>query len=107
MWQIAPSEEESKKLKAYVEGPDRSPADLSSPERFLHVIGQVSAYSPRRHHFYTSSHYGKLSRESIALVQFQSSLLMADVLRQLFSLSGSLQQLLLTFSHISNRSNTL
>ncbi|KAL3144292.1 hypothetical protein ABBQ32_004056 [Trebouxia sp. C0010 RCD-2024] len=39
--QIAPSEEESKKLKAYVEGPDRSLADLSSPERFLYVIGQV------------------------------------------------------------------
>ena len=40
--QIGPSEEESKKLKAYVEGPDKSIADLSSPEQFLHMIGQVS-----------------------------------------------------------------
>ena len=42
MWlQIAPSDEELKKLKAYVEQPDKSLADLSTPEQFLHVIGQV------------------------------------------------------------------
>ncbi len=39
--QIAPSDEETKKLKAYVELPDKSVADLSTPEQFLHLIGQV------------------------------------------------------------------
>ena len=39
--QIAPSDEEVKKLKAYVELPDKSAADLSTPEQFLHVLGQV------------------------------------------------------------------
>ena len=40
--QIAPSDEEMKKLKAYVDLPDKSVADLSTPEVFLHVIGQVT-----------------------------------------------------------------
>ncbi|KAL0042664.1 hypothetical protein WJX79_007254 [Trebouxia sp. C0005] len=39
--QIAPSDEEIKKLKAYVELPDKCVADLSTPEQFLHLIGQV------------------------------------------------------------------
>lgn len=29
-----------------MEGPGKSPADLSSPEQFLHVIGQVSCVCP-------------------------------------------------------------
>lgn len=40
--QIAPSEEETKKLKGYLEQPGRTLADLSTPEQFMHVIGQVS-----------------------------------------------------------------
>jgi len=40
--QMAPSDEETKKLKAYVELPDKSAADLSMPEQFLHLIGQVT-----------------------------------------------------------------
>ncbi|DBA90451.1 TPA: hypothetical protein ACH3X1_003718 [Trebouxia sp. C0004] len=39
--QIAPSDEETKKLQAYVELPDKSVPDLSTPEQFLHLIGQV------------------------------------------------------------------
>ena len=42
MVQIAPSEEETKKLKGYLEQPGKTLADLSTPEQFMHVIGQVS-----------------------------------------------------------------
>lgn len=39
--QIAPTDEELKKLIAFAQAPERSVSDLSSPEQFLHVIGQV------------------------------------------------------------------
>ena len=45
MLQIAPTEEETKKLKGYLEQPGRTLADLSTPEQFMHVIGQVDCCS--------------------------------------------------------------
>ena len=39
--QITPSEEESRKLAGYLDQPGRVLADLSTPEQFMHVIGQV------------------------------------------------------------------
>lgn len=43
--QIAPTEEELKKLKGYLEQPGRVLTDLSTPEQFMHVIGQVRSHA--------------------------------------------------------------
>ncbi len=60
--QIAPSDEETKKLKAYVELPDKSVADLSTPEQFLHLIGQVMPIAFMLHTVYA---YGRCKGRSL------------------------------------------
>ena len=64
--QIAPSDEETKKLKAYVELPDKSVADLSTPEQFLHLIGQVM---PTAFMLHIVDAYGQCKGRSLQTLQ--------------------------------------